>query len=1140
MSPRPPPAPAREPSRTPSDQAPGPQIPPDLHNNHDPHQPRAGVSDSSPSDAPGPGPGLAADADTRVDGAVLPEPRLGWFRRFKLRVLYGAIRYLNFFRIHVIVFVFAPLVASGIFYAANSDVHIAYIDCLFNCVSAMTVTGLTTINVSEANGFQQSILYVLMWCGNISTVGCVMVFVRRYFFRKRFEHLVRHDPKIRRRARHIQRQVYKQQQVQIQRVQRFLGRQKHRPSYPKHKPSASQPHHSSRHNPGHTPRPESSPSSGAPVGKLADSRSLTPIPSAQEKPALSADKDAARPSPSPESSGTTAAQPGTDSRRLQSPPHKKLWGRKPALTADMIKRVDRPAVKLGKSVISSDAHDKAGFDADEPAPSSRVDHHLDHDNSRQRFAPPPESELANIPAEIRARDLQLARLRADEDEPDRGRGRGRDHATGSRSHSRNRRGILHDTSGTSTPEERRRRRSPSASMERKEQQESFLTAFREGAARHARQEMKREKEKERRKRCDGFTAISTPARTPNEGSRAPTPEVVYPSHAPHLDLPADLSAGAHPLAAPAASTPEASGAAVPVQPDDTSGFSARARPASSASSAAPGEHEAVPAVPDAPASPGSRGRSPHRRLSHLARSLSERFASASPAQPDRPEEDDATDPGAYGMHAFEPRESDFAFSSASRSLPRSRSRSRSASRLYDLPEQQVPLPRAVEWASSQARARAMSIAGSPTRLQTAPPGSGFPRTYTRFSTRDRDERRTRTLDPIGITGMPRTQTQRTRDTVGPLPRVQTQREDFPRTQTIGFADDTQFANDGFSTSLPTQNGLRGRTTTGNFSRTQTYRSGMPERTPTYRSGMADRTATYRSGMGDRTLTGRTWASRKNGYGMDRTNTMLDTMTSGFGGWPTPGDFIMYLYRRLKPPKAREQTMPRMNTITSTFSKVQDQDGAESERPTGGTGPKRSYFSFDVLVSRNSRFHHLTEVQREELGGVEYRALDLLSKLVPIYILGVNFLCIVLVAPYAKSRAFHKYVPVFEEQKPFEPGRVWWVFFNTISAYSNTGMSLIDTSFQNMQDAYLPMTCVAFLILAGNTAFPIFLRLFIWMLSKLVPSSSRVHESLTFLLDHPRRCFVYLFPSPQTWFLVLALLGLKCVFVFDAPEAVTDL
>lgn len=67
-----------------------------------------------------------------------------------------------------------------------------------------------------------------------------------------------------------------------------------------------------------------------------------------------------------------------------------------------------------------------------------------------------------------------------------------------------------------------------------------------------------------------------------------------------------------------------------------------------------------------------------------------------------------------------------------------------------------------------------------------------------------------------------------------------------------------------------------------------------------------------------------------------------------------------------------------------------------------------------------------------------------------------------------------------------------------------------------------------LILFGNTCYPILLRFIIWVMWKLVPADSSTSESLKFLLDHPRRCFVYLFPSTTTWFLVVVVLLLTCV------------
>ncbi|KAE8228750.1 hypothetical protein CF326_g6307 [Tilletia indica] len=43
---------------------------------------------------------------------------------------------------------------------------------------------------------------------------------------------------------------------------------------------------------------------------------------------------------------------------------------------------------------------------------------------------------------------------------------------------------------------------------------------------------------------------------------------------------------------------------------------------------------------------------------------------------------------------------------------------------------------------------------------------------------------------------------------------------------------------------------------------------------------------------------------------------------------------------------------------------------------------------------------------------------------------------------------------------------------------------------------------------------------------MVPKGSQTFETLRFLLDHPRRCFVYLFPSNETWWLLGVLIILN--------------
>lgn len=61
---------------------------------------------------------------------------------------------------------FTPLLFSCIFYGANGQNHVDYVDALFNCVSAMTVTGLATVDLSSLTNFQQALLFFQMCIGS--------------------------------------------------------------------------------------------------------------------------------------------------------------------------------------------------------------------------------------------------------------------------------------------------------------------------------------------------------------------------------------------------------------------------------------------------------------------------------------------------------------------------------------------------------------------------------------------------------------------------------------------------------------------------------------------------------------------------------------------------------------------------------------------------------------------------------------------------------------------------------------------------------------------------------------------------------------------------------------------------------------
>jgi Trk-type K+ transport system membrane component len=108
--------------------------------------------------------------------------------------------------------------------------------------------------------------------------------------------------------------------------------------------------------------------------------------------------------------------------------------------------------------------------------------------------------------------------------------------------------------------------------------------------------------------------------------------------------------------------------------------------------------------------------------------------------------------------------------------------------------------------------------------------------------------------------------------------------------------------------------------------------------------------------------------------------------------------------------------------------------------------------------------------------------------------------------------------------------------------NNLGLTLTPDSMISFHDATWPMLLMSFLALAGNTFYPIFLRLAIWTTYKLSPSTSPEKEALRFLLDHPRRCYTLLFSSTATWVLTGILVALNFIDVLliivldlDNPE-----
>ncbi|KAH8881654.1 TrkH-domain-containing protein [Thozetella sp. PMI_491] len=184
------------------------------------------------------------------------------------------------------------------------------------------------------------------------------------------------------------------------------------------------------------------------------------------------------------------------------------------------------------------------------------------------------------------------------------------------------------------------------------------------------------------------------------------------------------------------------------------------------------------------------------------------------------------------------------------------------------------------------------------------------------------------------------------------------------------------------------------------------------------------------------------------------------------------------------------------------------------------------FLTNRTVGRNSQFHDLTSEEREQLGGYEYRALKVLAVLVPLYFCLWHLLgCIALGAWISKN------LPDVPLQNGINP---WWLgIFNGASAFNNSGMSLLDANMMPFQTSPFVLITMGLLILAGNTAYPIFLRFIIWSLLKVLTlrttdDFSDLKETLRFILKYPRRVYTNLFPSRPTWWLFFMLIWLNSV------------
>lgn len=155
---------------------------------------------------------------------------------------------------------------------------------------------------------------------------------------------------------------------------------------------------------------------------------------------------------------------------------------------------------------------------------------------------------------------------------------------------------------------------------------------------------------------------------------------------------------------------------------------------------------------------------------------------------------------------------------------------------------------------------------------------------------------------------------------------------------------------------------------------------------------------------------------------------------GYGGFPMPHEIFGRLFARFFPNLhsrvTRTVTVPLTTTLTTHAGDV------------SSGGRFVPYITFDAIVGRNSAFPLLTNEQLEELGGVEYRALNALLFIIAAvsgiiltakgretdpccqYHIGIQLGMFVIVAPYISQRRWASaFVPPALHQKLSPP---WYV------------------------------------------------------------------------------------------------------------------
>ena len=107
----------------------------------------------------------------------------------------------TFLTVHYAYFILTSLISAVIFWSAATPFRsVSFTDSLFLTVSAMTLAGLNTINLSTLNTVQQAILFLLIMLGSAIFVSSFVVHIRRKAFDQRFRSQIEEEQRSRTRS----------------------------------------------------------------------------------------------------------------------------------------------------------------------------------------------------------------------------------------------------------------------------------------------------------------------------------------------------------------------------------------------------------------------------------------------------------------------------------------------------------------------------------------------------------------------------------------------------------------------------------------------------------------------------------------------------------------------------------------------------------------------------------------------------------------------------------------------------------------------------------------------------------------------------------------------------------------------------